>query len=44
MPIGKLSGKQIRYYPGSKSGRKGGDAYWRVINHHEKSNLLCKLP
>lgn len=40
MPNGKLSGRQIRYNPGSKSGRKGGDPYWRVIDYSEKSNPI----
>lgn len=40
MPNGKLSGRQIRYNPGSKSGRKGGDPYWWVINYNGKSNPI----
>ena len=37
---GKLSGRQIRYNPGSQSGRKGGDPYWRVINYKGKSDPI----
>lgn len=40
MPNGKLSGRQIRYNPGSQSGRKGGYLYWRVINHSGKSDPI----
>lgn len=35
---GKPTGRQVRFNPGSQSGRKGGDPYWRVVDYSSKSD------